>query len=318
MQKRKAASVGVSGKLYEKIADNFAAAAMDGHLDYCNPKDLAAAYNSGEGILSVDRYLLSAFYQFAEPYLPPDVVDNFRSLRQLSDLRYPSEWFPEARQMQRQIILHVGPTNSGKTYRALKRLSEAESGIYCGPLRLLAHEVFEKMNSKGVACNLLTGEERREVSPTATLTSSTVEMANLVRPMEVAVIDEIQLIADPLRGWAWTQALLGLKAKEIHLCGEPSVVPLIKSICESLNEEVIVNEYERLTPVEVMKDALNGDWKQIQKGDCVVAFSRQNIFAIKDKIEKETGLQCAVVYGALPPGQCCASRKYFKFPERED
>lgn len=27
---------------------------------------------------------------------------------------------------------------------------------------------------------------------------------------EVAVIDEIQMIRDPSRGWAWTRALLGL------------------------------------------------------------------------------------------------------------
>ncbi len=45
-----------------------------------------------------------------------------------------------------QIIFHAGPTNSGKTYHALKRLREAESGVYCGPLRMLANEVFHKMN----------------------------------------------------------------------------------------------------------------------------------------------------------------------------
>lgn len=205
--------------------------------------------------------------------------------------------------MNRQIILHVGPTNSGKTYQALKRLENAESGIYCGPLRLLAHEIFEKMNENGVACNLLTGEERREVAPFAPLTSSTVEMASLNRTMDVAVIDEIQMIADPDRGWAWTQALLGLKAKEIHLCGEASAVPLVKKICETLDEEVIVNEYQRLTPFTVNSQTLNNDLSKIQKGDCVVAFSRREIFEYKEKIERLTGLRCAVAYGALPPGK---------------
>lgn len=197
----------------------------------------------------------------------------------------------------------MGPTNSGKTYRALNRLAEAESGIYCGPLRLLAHEIYEKMNAKNIACNLLTGEERREVDPYAPLTSSTVEMATLARRLEVAVVDEIQMIADPFRGWAWTQALLGLQAKEIHLCGEPSIVPLVKSIAEALDEEVIVNEYQRLSPVSVLDKSLENDWSRIRKGDCVIAFSRIQIFEIKDKIEKETGLKCAVVYGALPPGK---------------
>ncbi|ORZ07825.1 P-loop containing nucleoside triphosphate hydrolase protein [Absidia repens] len=247
--------------------------------------------------------------------MPQEVLNEYSSLRKLSDMRFPSEWFPEARQMQRKIILHVGPTNSGKTYRAIQRLQSAESGIYCGPLRLLAHEIFDKMNQQGIACNLLTGEERREVSPTAALTSSTVEMANLAKPLEVAVIDEIQLIADPYRGWAWTQALLGLKAKEIHLCGEAAAVPLIKKICEHLGEQVIVNEYERLTPVALATDSLHGSLKNVQKGDCVVAFSRQSIFAIKEKIEKETGLQCAVAYGGLPPETRALQAKSFNDPK---
>ncbi|KAI8079764.1 P-loop containing nucleoside triphosphate hydrolase protein [Halteromyces radiatus] len=243
-----------------------------------------------------------------------EVLSEYNSLRKLSDMRFPSEWFPEARQMQRKIYLHVGPTNSGKTYRAIQRLQSAESGIYCGPLRLLAHEIYDKMNQQGIQCNLLTGEERREVSPTAPLTSSTVEMANLAKPLEVAVLDEIQMISDPHRGWAWTQALLGLKAKEIHLCGEQSAVPLIKKLCESLGEQVIVNEYERLTPVALSSSSLNGNWKNVRKGDCVVAFSRNSIFDIKKKIEKETGLQCAVAYGGLPPESRSQQAKIFNDP----
>ncbi|KAI8390268.1 P-loop containing nucleoside triphosphate hydrolase protein [Blakeslea trispora] len=239
------------------------------------------------------------------------MVDRFNSLRTISDLRFPSEWFPDARQMKRKIILHVGPTNSGKTYRALKRLESAESGIYCGPLRLLAHEIFDKMNTKGIPCNLLTGEERREVAPYAPLTSSTVEMANLNRTMDVAVIDEIQMIGDADRGWAWTQALLGLQAKEIHLCGEASAVPLVKKICETLDEEVEVNEYTRLTPFEVDPNSLRNDLTKIKKGDCVVSFSRNEIFTYKEKIEKLTGLRCAVAYGGLPPETRALQAKAF-------
>jgi ATP-dependent RNA helicase SUPV3L1/SUV3 len=45
-------------------------------------------------------------------------------------------------------------------------------------------------------------------------------MVPLNMELEVAVIDEIQMIGNIERGWAWTQALLGLRAKEVHLCGE--------------------------------------------------------------------------------------------------
>ena len=93
-----------------------------------------------------------------------------------------------------------------QTYQALKRLQEADpakgGGLYCGPLRLLALEVYENLNRKGVYTSLITGQEKREV-PGATHTSSTLEMVSLNREYDVVVIDEIQMIADKDRGYAW-------------------------------------------------------------------------------------------------------------------
>ena len=54
--------------------------------------------------------------------------------------------FPEARAIKRKIIYHAGPTNSGKTHSALERFHASDSGVYCGPLRLLATEVFRRTN----------------------------------------------------------------------------------------------------------------------------------------------------------------------------
>ncbi|KAI8973805.1 P-loop containing nucleoside triphosphate hydrolase protein [Mycotypha africana] len=310
---RKARELGVPRDLFKELSKPFVTAVISGKIPSLSLTTLYSQKNKDESAF-LDKAILSAFLDYCAPHLPEDQRDRYVSVRKLSDLRYPSEWFPEARQMRRKIILHVGPTNSGKTYRALKRLESAESGLYCGPLRLLAHEIYEKMNEKGIPCNLLTGEERKEVSEYAPLTSSTVEMASLKKRMDVAVIDEIQLIADPQRGWAWTQALLGLKAKEIHLCGEPSVVPLIKKICKSLEEEVEVNEYTRLTPYEVSDKSLGNDLSKVRKGDCVVAFSRQDIFKLKAEIEERTGLKCAVAYGALPPETRALQAKAFNDP----
>ena len=36
-------------------------------------------------------------------------------------------------------------------------LKAAKSGIYCGPLRLLAMEIYDQLNADGLFCNLLTG-----------------------------------------------------------------------------------------------------------------------------------------------------------------
>uniref|UniRef100_A0A0B7B5J7 Uncharacterized protein n=1 Tax=Arion vulgaris TaxID=1028688 RepID=A0A0B7B5J7_9EUPU len=88
-------------------------------------------------------------------------LEAMDDLKQISDLRFPANWYPEARSIQRKFIFHAGPTNSGKTYHALERFVSAKSGIYCGPLKLLASEVYHKSNDSGTSCDLVTGEERR-------------------------------------------------------------------------------------------------------------------------------------------------------------
>jgi ATP-dependent RNA helicase SUPV3L1/SUV3 len=59
-------------------------------------------------------------------------------------------------------------------------------------------------------------------------------MVPLNMELEVAVIDEIQMIGNIERGWAWTQALLGLRAKEVHLCGEERALPLIHELAAAM------------------------------------------------------------------------------------
>ena len=61
---------------------------------------------------------------------------------------------------------------------------------------------------------------------------------------EVAVIDEIQLMRDPGRGWAWTRALLGVMAEEIHVCGEYAALDLLSNLALTCNEEVTVNIFK--------------------------------------------------------------------------
>ena len=68
----------------------------------------------------------------------------------------------------------------------------ADSGVYCGPLRLLAVEVHERLNAEGCPCNLVTGQERRML-PDATHLACTVEMSSTTERVDVAVIDEIQV-----------------------------------------------------------------------------------------------------------------------------
>lgn len=218
------------------------------------------------------------------------------------DLRYPTEWYRLARMVQREIHLHVGPTNSGKTYQALKRLEESGNGLYAGPLRLLAHEVYSRFNNKGIPCDLVTGDDvRKATEQDAKLSSHTVEMVDCGKAVDVAVIDEIQMIAQEERGWAWTRAFLGARAKELHLCGETRVIPLIRELAASMGDTLHIHHYDRLNPLKAMTKSLRGNLKNLRRGDCIVCFSVLGIHAMKKQIELDTGRRVAIVYGSLPP-----------------
>ncbi|KAF2451641.1 P-loop containing nucleoside triphosphate hydrolase protein [Karstenula rhodostoma CBS 690.94] len=237
--------------------------------------------------------------------------------KQVADLRYPAEWYPATREIPRTVHLHVGPTNSGKTYHALKRLEEADRGIYLGPLRLLAHEVYTRLNAKGKPCALVTGEEQRVPDGDVKMWSCTVEMAPLNTQLDVAVIDEIQMISHSDRGWAWTSAFLGVQAREIHLCGEARTVPIIKELCALVGDKVEVHEYERLTPLRVADKSLNGSLNKLEKGDCIVAFSVLGLHALRKEVETKTGKKCAIVYGSLPPETRAQQARLFNDPDND-
>ncbi|EGX88117.1 ATP-dependent RNA helicase SUV3 [Cordyceps militaris CM01] len=236
----------------------------------------------------------------------------------LLNLRYPHEWFPATRAMQRTIHVHVGPTNSGKTYTALKALEASTCGVYAGPLRLLAAEVYHRLRAKNLPCALITGEEVRIPEDTDRYFSScTVEMMPLNKRFDVAVIDEIQMIGNADRGSAWTTAFLGVQAKDVHVCGEERTVALIESLCATIGDKCVVHRYERLSPLKTMSTALEGRYHQLEKGDAIVAFSRVSLHALKRQVEQETGRRCAIIYGTLPPEVRVQQAALFNDPDND-
>ncbi len=202
-----------------------------------------------------------------------------------------------ARRKKRKIVYHMGPTNSGKTYNAIEALSKAENGCYLAPLRLLASELYDTLNEKGCKTTLLTGEEVIETEG-ATHFSSTIEMARLNEEFDCAVIDEIQMITDTQRGWAWTRALVNLNANEVHLCGDHSVLELVEKILKLTGDELEVNHYERKTKLSVMNKTIK--LVDLEKNDALIVFSRRNALKYKRDLEN-LGFKVSIVYGRLSP-----------------
>ncbi len=206
------------------------------------------------------------------------------------------ETFPAARARCRELLFVAGPTNSGKTYIASQKLAAAKRGVYLAPLRLMAAEFWDRMQASGVHCSLITGEERI-VDPFAEHISSTIEMLATDAEYDVAIIDEVQMIADKDRGWAWTQAIVGVNAKLVILVGSPDAEAVLREIATRLGEPLEVQRTERLTPLEVAAFPLDPD-KQVEEGSAFISFSRRDVLAWKQTLGAS---QCAAVYGALSP-----------------
>lgn len=272
-----------------------------------------------EGMAGLDTQIKYALHGYiANQKIGENIVEDQTNL---ADLRYPLEWYPATRALQRTIHLHVGPTNSGKTYHALKRLEQAKTGVYAGPLRLLAYEVYTRLNALGKKCHLITGDDRRvneeADEDTESMISCTVEMVPINTTVDVGVIDEIQMIGHNERAWAWSQALLGLKAKELHLCGEARTVPLIRELAAAMGDKLVLHNYERLSPLKVATKSLDGDLKQLKKGDCLVVFSKKEIHSLKNQIERLTKKRVAIVYGSLPPETRARQASLFNDPDND-
>ena len=210
-----------------------------------------------------------------------------------------TDLFPLARQMKRHFILHIGPTNSGKTYEAMEDLKKAANGIYLAPLRLLAYEQYDKLNRDGCPCSMITGEERI-LMPGSFHQSSTIEMMNLHEEWDMAVIDEAQMVADSQRGGSWTAAILGLRAKTIHVCASPDAERILGRMIASCGDSMETVYHKRKTPLVMDEDAADFRFPEdVKRGDALIVFSRKDVHSVAAELQ-ETGLKCSIVYGSLP------------------
>ena len=106
------------------------------------------------------------------------------------------------------------------------------------------------------------------------------------------------MINDSQRGNAWTRALLGLKCREIHICGALNSKDILKTIIEDCGDEYEIKEYKRNTPLEVQYKSFN--YKDVNDGDALIVFSKKRVLEIA-KQYADNGIKTSIIYGALPP-----------------
>jgi len=213
--------------------------------------------------------------------------------RMMRDI-FGAEYNPSLKRHVR-YVLHIGETNTGKTHHALERMKEAASGLYLAPLRLLALEVYDKLNAEGTPCDLKTGEEEKLVEGAQHI-SCTVEMFHEKEYYEVVVIDEAQMMTDKDRGFSWYKAITKANAQEVHIIGSRnSKTMLLQLLGES---DIEIHEYSRDTPLEVEKKEFH--IKHIKKGDALICFSRRRVLETASRLQND-GHPVSMIYGSMPP-----------------
>ncbi|MEH7123226.1 DEAD/DEAH box helicase, partial [Bacillus sp. JJ1773] len=207
---------------------------------------------------------------------------------------FGQEYQPSIRRNIR-FVLHIGETNTGKTHHALEKMKAASSGLYLAPLRLLALEVFDKLNEEGTLCSLKTGEEEKIVAGSSHI-SCTVEMFHEKDFFDCIVIDEAQMITDKDRGFSWYKAITKANANEVHFIGSKNVKEILLELLGDSSIEIF--EYTRDVPLEVEKREFK--FSRVDKGDALICFSRKKVLETASRLEN-SGHSVSMIYGSMPP-----------------
>ncbi|MDP1784558.1 MAG: SUV3 C-terminal domain-containing protein, partial [Sulfuricurvum sp.] len=141
-----------------------------------------------------------------------------------------------------------------------------------------------------------TGEEQL-IDEDATHISSTIEMLNFEVEVDSCVIDEVQMIGDRDRGWAWANAIIGAPAKTVIMTGSPNALNAIVALAEYLGEPLEIVEFERKNPLELMRSPVSID--KIEPKTAIIAFSRSSALRIKQQISST--YRTSIIYGNLSP-----------------
>ena len=189
----------------------------------------------------------------------------------------------------------LGPTNTGKTHHAIRRMLQHPSGMIGLPLRLLAREVYDRVVAeRGVdAVALVTGEEKI-TPPGARYHVCTVEAMPVDRPVSFLAVDEVQLAGDRTRGHAFTDRILHARGgTETVFLGSLTVAPLLRRLVPEV-------EVETLPRLSTLRWGGHRKLTALPPRSAVVAFSVTQVYALAERLRARAG-GAAVVVGALSP-----------------
>ena len=193
-----------------------------------------------------------------------------------------------------RIIAALGPTNTGKTHRALERMRAYPTGMIGLPLRLLAQEIHARLEKErpGQAA-LITGEQKI-IPQNPRYWVCTVEAMPMDVPVHFLAVDEIQLAGQRNRGHTFTERLLHARGvKETWFMGSDTIAPLLQQL-------VPTAEIQQAKRMSTLRYTGPRKLLSLPKRSAVVAFSAEQVYEIAERLRRKHG-GAAVVLGALSP-----------------
>ena len=193
------------------------------------------------------------------------------------------------------ITALLGPTNTGKTHRAVERMLAHPSGMIGLPLRLLAREVYDRLTARiGEArVALVTGEEKR-VPRRPDYWVCTVEAMPVDREVDFLAVDEIQLAAHAQRGHVFTDRILRARGRqETWFMGSDTMRPLVTELLPTA-------AHAHCARLSRLAAAGTEKLSRLPPRSAVVAFSVPEVYALAERLRALRG-GTAVVLGALSP-----------------
>jgi ATP-dependent RNA helicase SUPV3L1/SUV3 len=201
----------------------------------------------------------------------------------------------EAAKPYSKLVAVLGPTNTGKTHRAITRMLEHPSGMLGLPLRLLAREVYDRVTREvgEQAVALITGEEKR-IGRRARYWVCTVEAMPLSQEVDFLAVDEVQLAAHPQRGHIFTDRLLSARGRvETWFLGAETIRPLIGLLVPTAS----IESHARLSTLRARGQSRLG---ALPSRSAVVAFNVAEVYRVAEQLRHRRG-GAAVVHGGLSP-----------------
>ena len=197
--------------------------------------------------------------------------------------------------LKQKINAILGPTNTGKTHKAIEIMLKHNSGMVGVPLRLLARELYDKISSRigKQSVALITGEEKY-IPKYPKYYICTVEAMPTDIPVDIVIIDEVQLANDIERGHIFTKRIFESRGRvETLFLGSDTIEKILKKIIPEI--DVIKQSRFSSLSYETSKKI-----SRLRKKTAIIAFSINRVYEIADFVRQQNG-GAAVVLGALSP-----------------